>query len=87
MLTAAAWEPRLADRADIDIGQLIAIGATESDPARLKEAYSQLNDLVLDEAFVHFISVSPPSLLARSNVHGITWTAHESPWYVDTWLA
>jgi peptide/nickel transport system substrate-binding protein len=67
--------------------QLITTGATETDPGKLKEAYSQLNNLVLDEAFVFFLTVSPPTLLATSNVQGIAWTAHESPWYVDTWLA
>jgi peptide/nickel transport system substrate-binding protein len=67
--------------------QLITIGATETDPAKLKAAYSQLNDLLLDEVFVFPISIAPPLLLARSNVQGIHWTAHESPWYAETWIA
>ena len=67
--------------------ELIGIGATETDPAKLKQAYGELNDLVLDEAFVFLITVSPPTLLVTSKVQGIAWTAHESPWYVDTWLA
>jgi hypothetical protein len=46
-----------------------------------------LNDLLLDEAFVFLITISPPTLLAKSNIQGIAWTAHESPWYVDTWIA
>ncbi|HEY1291917.1 MAG TPA: ABC transporter substrate-binding protein [Chloroflexota bacterium] len=66
---------------------LITTGATETDPAKLKAAYSQLNDLVLDENFVFLITVSPPLMLAKSNVQGIQWTAHESPWYGDVWLA
>ena len=66
--------------------QLITTGATETDPAKLKTAYSQLNDLLLDEVFVFPISIAPPLLLARTNVHGIQWTAHESPWYSDVWL-
>src|SRR5712691_7082090 len=60
---------------------------TETDPAKLKAAYSQLNDLELDEAFVFLITISPPTLLAKSNIQGIVWTAHESPWYVNTWIA
>jgi len=67
--------------------QLITTGATETDPAKLKDAYSQLNDLLLDEAFVFLITISPPTLLAKSNIQGIAWTAHESPWYVNTWIA
>ena len=66
--------------------QLITIGATETDPAKLKDAYSQLNDLVLDESFVFLVTISPPTLLAKNTVQGIEWTAHESPWYVNTWL-
>jgi peptide/nickel transport system substrate-binding protein len=67
--------------------QLITAGATETDPAKLKDAYSQLNDLVLDESFVFLITISPPTILAKSNVQGIAWTAHESPWYANAWLA
>jgi len=67
--------------------QLITTGATETDPAKLKDAYAQLNDLVLDESFVFLITISPPTMLAKANVRGIEWTAHESPWYVNTWLA
>lgn len=66
--------------------QLITTGATETDPAKLKAAYSQLNDLLLDQVFVFPITIAPPLLLARSNVHGIAWTTHESPWYSDVWL-
>jgi peptide/nickel transport system substrate-binding protein len=67
--------------------QLINTGATETDPAKLKAAYSALNDLLLDEVFVFPISIAPPLLLARSKVQGLQWTAHESPWYSDVWLA
>jgi peptide/nickel transport system substrate-binding protein len=66
---------------------LITAGATETDPAKLKATYSQLNDLVLDEDFVFLVTISPPLLLAKSNVQGIQWTAHESPWYGEVWLA
>jgi peptide/nickel transport system substrate-binding protein len=65
---------------------LITTGATETDPAKLKAAYSELNDLVLDQNFVFLITVSPPLMLAKSNVQGIQWTAHESPWYSDVSL-
>ena len=66
--------------------ELINTGATETDPAKLKTAYSQLNDLLLDEAVVFLVTVFPPLRLARGNVHGIQWTAHESPWYSEVWL-
>jgi peptide/nickel transport system substrate-binding protein len=66
--------------------QLISTGATESDPTKLKAAYSQLNDLFLDESFAFMVTIAPPLMLARANVQGIQWTAHESPWYSDVWL-
>ena len=55
-------------------------------PPKLKAAYSELNDLVLDEDFVYLVTVSPPLMLTKANVQGIQWTAHESPWYADVWL-
>ncbi|HEX8969347.1 MAG TPA: ABC transporter substrate-binding protein [Chloroflexota bacterium] len=67
--------------------QLITSGATETDATKLKDVYSQLNDLLLDESFVMVITISPPTLLAKSSVQDIAWTAHESPWYVNTWMA
>jgi hypothetical protein len=57
------------------------------DPEKQKALFSQLNDLVLDEAFANMVSVFPPQLIARQGVNGITWTAHESPTYEGTWLA
>jgi peptide/nickel transport system substrate-binding protein len=66
--------------------QLITTGATETDPSKLKAAYTQLNDLLLDQVFVFPISISPPLLLAKANVHGVQWTAHESPWYSEAWI-
>jgi extracellular solute-binding protein (family 5) len=60
------------------------VGAPESLPwLPVSPAYSQLNDLLLDQVFVLPISIAPPLLLARSNVRGIQWTTHESPWYGD----
>jgi peptide/nickel transport system substrate-binding protein len=66
---------------------LITAGASETDPAKLKEIYNQLNDILLEDAFVWMVTIAPPTLLARTNVQGVQWTAHESPWYVDTWIA
>jgi hypothetical protein len=34
-----------------------------------------------------FTSARYAELLAKSTIQGIGWTAHESPWYVDTWIA
>jgi peptide/nickel transport system substrate-binding protein len=68
--------------------QLITQAATEPDAAKQKALYSQMNDLLLDESFVGFVAPSTASsYIASSKVNGIAWTAHESPWYLDAWLA
>jgi peptide/nickel transport system substrate-binding protein len=66
--------------------KLINTAASETDLAKAKATYAQLNDLLLDESFVFLITVSPPTLLAKTTVQGIAWTAHESPWYATTWM-
>ncbi|MBV8083332.1 MAG: ABC transporter substrate-binding protein [Chloroflexi bacterium] len=67
---------------------LVAAATTETDPAKQKQIYSQLNDLILDESFAMLITQATGSTyIARSGVNNLVWTAHESPWYVDTWLA
>jgi hypothetical protein len=47
-----------------------------------------MNDLLLDESFVGFVApTTGSSYIASTRVNGIAWTAHESPWYTETWLA
>jgi peptide/nickel transport system substrate-binding protein len=68
--------------------QLINDAATEQDVAKQRALYSQMNDLLLDESFVAFVAPSTASsYIASNHVQGIAWTAHESPWYTETWLA
>ncbi|MBV8087209.1 MAG: ABC transporter substrate-binding protein [Chloroflexi bacterium] len=68
--------------------QLINDAATTTDLNQQKALYSQMNDLLLDESFVAFVApTTGSSYIATQKVQGISWTAHESPWYVDTWLA
>jgi hypothetical protein len=42
---------------------------------------------LLDESFVFLVTVSPPTFLAKTNIKDIAWTAHESVWYVNTWIS
>src|SRR5262249_55829496 len=68
--------------------QLINDAAKELDVAKQRALYSQMNDLLLDEAFVAFVApTTSSSYIASTRVRNIAWTAHESPWYTDTWLA
>jgi peptide/nickel transport system substrate-binding protein len=67
--------------------QLLNDAAKETDLAKQRALYSQMNDLLLDESFVAFVApTTSSSYIARSNIQGISWTAHESPWYSETAL-
>ncbi len=68
--------------------QLISDAAQEQDLAKQRALYSQMNDLLLDESFVGFVApTTSSSYIANAHVKGIAWTAHESPWYTETWLS
>jgi peptide/nickel transport system substrate-binding protein len=69
--------------------QLIAAGAAEPDAAKRKQIYSQLNDILLDDAFVMVLAPYPPRLVTTSAVHDIV-TPNSQPtnfYFTDAWLA
>jgi ABC-type transport system substrate-binding protein len=66
---------------------LVAASLTETDPAKLKQIYSQINDILLDESFVIYITPNPVTLLARAGVKSITPHMHGGWLFTDTWLA
>jgi peptide/nickel transport system substrate-binding protein len=69
--------------------QLIASGAAEPDPAKRKLIYSQLNDILLEDAFVMVIAPFPPRLVTTAAVHDVV-TPNSQPTnfsFTDTWLA
>ena len=67
--------------------QLMNSAAQETDVSKQRALDSQMNDLLLDESFVAFVApTTGSSYIARPNVQNIAWTAHESPWYTETWL-
>src|SRR5262249_54006011 len=51
-----------------------------------KEIYAQLNDLFLDEVFFMSVSPNPPTLIARSGVHDISYSSLGGFGYTDVWL-
>jgi peptide/nickel transport system substrate-binding protein len=67
--------------------QLIASASAETDLAKRKMLYSQLNDILLDESFIMVLAGAPPTLVARSTVSGIEPSAHDGFYYHNTWLA
>ena len=69
--------------------QLIAAGAAEPDAAKRKAIYSQLNDILLDDAFVMVLTPFPPRLVTTSAVHDVV-TPDSQPTnfiFTDAWLA
>ena len=62
--------------------------AQETDVAKQRALYSQMNDLLLDESFVAFVApTTGSSYIARREGQSIACTAHESPWHTQTWSA
>jgi peptide/nickel transport system substrate-binding protein len=67
--------------------QLARATTTETDPQRQKQVYSQMNDLLLDEAFASAIAAAPPRMLLKSNVQGLGYTMHEGFEWTHVWLS
>jgi ABC-type transport system substrate-binding protein len=51
--------------------QLVKAAGAESDPAKRKQIFSDLNDLLLDESFVAIVSSQTVSVLANATVNGL----------------
>ncbi|HEU0168734.1 MAG TPA: ABC transporter substrate-binding protein, partial [Chloroflexota bacterium] len=65
---------------------LIAQGASETDPAKRKMIYSQLNDIILDDAFIMSLSPYPPRLVTTAKVHDIVSSAWPGFNYYNAWM-
>jgi len=57
--------------------QLVNAIAVETDPAKQKVLYGQLNDLLLDQCFLMPIMSAVPSVLASARVQGISYFHNE----------
>jgi ABC-type transport system substrate-binding protein len=67
--------------------QLVQSAATEVDPAKQKQNFSEWNDIVLDESAVAPITTAPQLMIARKNVNG---TRMDLAWaydFRDVWLS
>src|SRR5262249_5312789 len=56
--------------------QLGAAAGTETDPAKLKQLYADINDLILDESFAIPLANNPIIMTGRSNVRDVTPNLH-----------
>jgi peptide/nickel transport system substrate-binding protein len=66
--------------------QLLGQVATETDPTKQKQLYSQLNDLLLDEAFVWPIATAPFRVMARASTHNVGFLLHDAIDIRRIWL-
>jgi peptide/nickel transport system substrate-binding protein len=61
--------------------------ATETDAAKQKQLYVQMNDLLVDEAFAVAIAAASPRMLLKANVQGLDYTMHEGFVWTNVWIA
>jgi peptide/nickel transport system substrate-binding protein len=66
--------------------QLFNQASSEPDNARRKAMYDQVNDLLLDEAFVNSIASAPARMLTKSYVKGIGLSQHGAFLYNSAWI-
>jgi peptide/nickel transport system substrate-binding protein len=65
---------------------LVTQVSTENDPAKLKQLYSQLNDVLLDESFVMYMSPYLLLMVGRNALHDLTPNLHGGWSFTDAWL-
>jgi peptide/nickel transport system substrate-binding protein len=67
--------------------QLVRTAGSEPDPAKRKQVFSDLNDLLLDESFVAIVSTQTVSVVTQSAVSGVAHSMHEAVIWTDAWKA
>jgi peptide/nickel transport system substrate-binding protein len=71
-------DPKYAD--------LVSAAATEVDPAKRKQLYSQLNDFLIDAAFVYPLASRQTRSVAKANLHGVGHRRNEMYTFYNAWL-
>jgi peptide/nickel transport system substrate-binding protein len=66
--------------------QLFNAASSEPDNARRKAIYDQVNDLILDQAFVNSISSAPARMLTKSYVKDVGLSQHGAFLFNSAWL-
>jgi peptide/nickel transport system substrate-binding protein len=61
--------------------------ATETDAAKQKQLYAQLNSLLVDEAFAVAIASASPRMLLKSKVQDVGYTMHEGFVWTNVWMS
>jgi peptide/nickel transport system substrate-binding protein len=86
--TSRGWDPNENNSgySNADYTKLVTALNSETDPAKLKTLYGQVNDFLLDDPFAFPIANTVPTSLARNNVQG-TAIRFLAGWaLVDAWL-
>ncbi len=83
-----AWDPFNNNQGfqSDQYAQLVTAAGTEVNPAKQKQIYAQINDLILDESFAFVVSSSPQIMITTSKVHGLQTTYHSSFAFTNVWL-
>ncbi|HEY1291916.1 MAG TPA: ABC transporter substrate-binding protein [Chloroflexota bacterium] len=66
--------------------ELVGQANVETDPAKQKQLYSDLNDYVLDQCFTYAVSNNPVWWVTSSKFHGLTPTLHQGFLWTDAYL-
>jgi peptide/nickel transport system substrate-binding protein len=66
--------------------QLVNAAGTEIDLQKRKQLYSQINDLLLDEAFATPLASTNPRMITSGKVHGFATTMHIGFDWTQVWV-
>jgi peptide/nickel transport system substrate-binding protein len=67
--------------------ELVGRATTEADPAKRKQLYSDLNNMLLDEVYIICMSPTTNRLMATSKVKGVSATLHSAQKWWEAWLS
>jgi peptide/nickel transport system substrate-binding protein len=67
--------------------RLLGAASSEPDAAKRKALYSQINDFILDQAFVLMVGSNPEQFACRTNVHGVRYNLHQGIVHTDIWMS
>ncbi len=86
--TTATWGPSNNDTGySSDVyTRVVADSASETDPTRQQQVYSQFNDILLDDSWIAVVSPAVISYLLSAKVHNLTPNWHNSVSYTGVWL-
>jgi peptide/nickel transport system substrate-binding protein len=66
---------------------LVSRATTEPDPAKRKQLYADLNNMLLDEVYIINMSPTTNRLITTSKVQGVVPTLHSAQKWWEVWLA